>query len=369
MRFATGVAAFSVAIIGTAVPATQASAATSIRAVGVSGRIWITDRQNDRIAVYDTATASLLGTFSTEGTPDPLNADEPNDVAVAAGKAYVTNEASGTISVFDVSSRALLTRLPAGPKPHHASASRSGELVAYGVYGTNEVGIIDTSSDAIRRLTASNRSGTVLTHAPSFSADGRIVYAANELRSGTTQLAGSVSAIDVATGKIKCEVTVGVRPSEVVAVPNGKVGYVSVRNEHLIKEIDFRSCRLTGRTVDIGEEVDTLDLAPNARSLSVGLRGPAPKPARIAVVNVITFATQDVRYWAIPGGTLTGHQWTSANRRYTYAAFEGTDPGVAVIDHVRDVVQALPTIGSGRPHGIAFERADDDCHREGSVIL
>lgn len=46
-------------------------------------------------------------------------------------------------------------------------------------------------------------------------------------------------------------------------------------------------CRLTGRMVDIGEEVDTLDLAANARSMSVGLRGPAPKPARVAVVNLV----------------------------------------------------------------------------------
>jgi DNA-binding beta-propeller fold protein YncE len=360
MRLVTAFAALSAAIIGTGFWTTTAPAATSARPIGVGGTIWITDRQNDRIAVYDTATATLLGTFSTEGTPDPLHADEPNDVAVAAGKAYVTNEASGTISVFDASTRALLTRLSAGPRPHHASASQSEDLVAYGVYGTNQIGIIDTASGSIRRVTASNRSGTVLTHAPSFSPNGRTVFAANELRSGTTQLAGSVSAIDLATGKIKCELTVGVRPSEVVVTPDGRIGYASVRNEHLIKEVDFGSCRLTGRTVDIGEEVDTLDLSPNGQSLSVGLRGPAPKPARVAVVDLVSFRAQDVRYWTIPGGTLTGHQWTSPNRRYTYAAFEGTAPGVAVIDHLRNVVQTLPTIGSGRPHGIAFEPADDD---------
>jgi len=320
----------------------------------VHGTIWITDRQNDRIAVYDAASGALLATVPTELTPDPLAADEPNDVAVAGGRAFVTNEASGTVSVFDVASRTLLRRLDAGPKPHHAASDPSGRYVVYGVYGTNEIGIIDARTETIRRLPASTRTGTVFTHSASFSAGGGTVFAANEVRSGATQLAGTVSVIDAATGRIRCEVEVGVRPSEVVAARHGHVGFVSVRNEHAIKEIDLRNCRLTGRSVDVGEEVDTLDLAPDARRVTVGLRGPAPRPARVALVDLVSFATADIRYWTIPGGTLTGHQWTSPSRRFTYAAFEGTGPGVAIVDHRRGTVTVLPSIGTGRPHGMAF---------------
>jgi DNA-binding beta-propeller fold protein YncE len=329
------------------------AASASDEQPGIRGTFWVTDRQNDRVAVYDATSATLLGVFNTELVPDPAVADEPNDVAIAAGKAYVTNEASGTISVFDANAHTLLTRLAAGPKPHHAAASQSGRLVAYGAYGTNEVGIIDTRTETIRRLRASNRPGTVLTHAALFAANGRTVYAANEIKSGSTHLPGTVSEIDVATGAIRCEIEVGRRPSEVAVARNGPIGVVSVRNEHLLKEVDFRACRLTGRSVDLGEEVDTLNLAPDARNVTIGLRGPTPLPARVALVDLVSFT--DVRYSTIPGGTLTGHQWTSPNRRYTYVAFEGANAGLAVIDHVNGTVTTLTPIG-GRPHGIAHTR-------------
>ena len=55
-------------------------------------------------------------------------------------------------------------------------------------------------------------------------------------------------------------------------------------------------------------------------------------------------------------GTTAGHQWASANGRYTFAAFEGPGAGVAVIDHEAggDVVETLRY--DGRPHGIDFAR-------------
>jgi DNA-binding beta-propeller fold protein YncE len=329
--------------------------------VASHGTIWVTDRQNDRVAVYDVASNALLATISTEGVPDPLVADEPNDVAVARGKAFVTNEASGSISVFDVATRRLLGRLTdAGPKPHHAATSPNGRFVAYGVYGTDQVGLIDAKTQVIRRVTSSSRAGSVFTHSAFFAPDGHTVFVTNEIKSGTTQLVGTVAAIDLRTGVITCELDVGVRPSEVVVLRNGSTGYVSVRNEHVVKEIDVNRCALTGRSVDIGQEVDTLWLAHGDRSMSVGLRGPAPLPAQVAVVNLVSFATADVRFWTIPGGTLTGHQLTTPDGGLTYAAFEGgAAGGLALIDHLTGIVRTLAPIG-GRPHGIAFAPPDDE---------
>jgi DNA-binding beta-propeller fold protein YncE len=310
------------------------------------------------VAVYDARSGALLATPSTEGVADAGSADEPNDVAVARGKAYVTNEASATISVLDARDGRLLTRLPAGPKPHHVVATLRGDAVAYGVYGTNEVGVIDTRTGALRRLTASTLPVTadqgVFTHSASFSRTGRTLYVTNEVKSGDTQLPGTVAVIDVATGAITCEVEVGLRPSEAVATRRGAVGYVSVRNENLIKEIDLRECGLTGRSVDLGEQVDTLSLTRDERTMTVGLRGPNPV-ARVAEVDVTTFDAADVRFWTLPGGTLTGHQHTTPDGETTYAAFEGPSAGVAVIDHDAGSVELLPAMG-GRPHGMAFTR-------------
>jgi hypothetical protein len=53
--------------------------------------------------------------------------------------------------------------------------------------------------------------------------------------------------------------------------------------------------------------------------------------------------------------TIAGHQWTSPDGRYTFAAYEGgSSPGIAVIDHRlgNRVVATLPY--PGRPHGVEF---------------
>ena len=55
-------------------------------------------------------------------------------------------------------------------------------------------------------------------------------------------------------------------------------------------------------------------------------------------------------------GTIAGHQWTSPNGHFTFAAFERPGAGVAVIDHRQDnaIVQTLAY--PGRPHGVDFAR-------------
>ena len=112
-------------LLALASPTTPAAALLAQPTDGARGTIWITDRQNDRVAVYDRRGGGLLATLSTEGIADPLSADEPNDVEVAAGKAYATNEASGTISVFDVASRTLLRRKAAPALRQRPLAGRS----------------------------------------------------------------------------------------------------------------------------------------------------------------------------------------------------------------------------------------------------
>jgi len=89
--------------------------------------------------------------------------------------------------------------------------------------------------------------------------------------------------------------------------------------------------------------------------LTVGLRS---SPAQLAVVDTSTLQFELVTL-SPPGETTTiaGHQWTSPNGRYTFAAYEGgAAPGVAVIDHAdaNRVVQRLEY--PGRPHGVDHVR-------------
>ena len=77
---------------------------------------------------------------------------------------------------------------------------------------------------------------------------------------------------------------------------------------------------------------DTLRLAAGGKVLTIGLR---TMPAQLAVVDTRTFEYELVRIGPLlDTTTIAGHQWTSRNGRFTFAAYEGgTSPGIAVIEH------------------------------------
>jgi hypothetical protein len=70
---------------------------------------------------------------------------------------------------------------------------------------------------------------------------------------------------------------------------------------------------------------------------------------------LIDTATLTTRYVEMPAHTTTGHQWLSANGKYTFMAVES--PGaLAVIDNeAAEVVADYPYPGGARPHGVFYE--------------
>ena len=100
---------------------------------------------------------------------------------------------------------------------------------------------------------------------------------------------------------------------------------------------------------------DTLQLSANEKLLTVGLRTPGPAQWRRSLSSTRTRWTSTSSRSAV-SGTIAGHQWTSPNGQYTFAAFEGPGAGVAVIDHAAGnaVIATLPY--GGRPHGVDFAR-------------
>jgi hypothetical protein len=132
--------------------------------------------------------------------------------------------------------------------------------------------------------------------------------------------------------------------------PGGRRGYVSVRGENKVKELDVRGrCPvLTGREAVGGTQPDTLQLTADG-TLVVTLRG---TPAQISLLDTHTFA---VRIVDIPGHMTTGHHWLSRSGRFSFVAVE-TPAGVAVVDNgsgevVAEHVYPNPPGGS-RAHGV-----------------
>ena len=313
------------------------------------GTLWVTNRALNNVALYDAATGNLIATVAV--------GRDAGDVTVApgTGKAYVANEADNTVSVISLASRSVTKTISVGSRPHHIETSADGTRVVVGLFGTNKVAVIDTRTDAVTEYAASTNPAA-RTHQAWPGSDG-LVFAANEVTD-------DIVVIDTKTGAIVFSLSVGTRPSEVLVTEDGRTAYVSLRGENKVKVVDLVRRQVTGE-VTVGTEPDTLQLTPDGRTLVVALRG---RPAQVVFVD--TFALRVTRTIDAAGaGTLAAHHWLSRDARYTFVAFEGGTPGVAVIENASGrVVRTDPYPGGGRPHGLHLAdgagQSREECGRE-----
>jgi DNA-binding beta-propeller fold protein YncE len=304
----------------------------------LNGTIWVANRGADSIRGFDAATGDPVDTI-------PMRVgSQPGDLAYAKGKLYVAEEFGSppAIAIVDAESGAVLQRITTGPRPHHVHASVGGNLIAFGVFGTNKVGIIDTHTDTLLGEWPASTNPAARSHAGVFSHEGHVVYVANDV-------VNELVALDPLTGERLWTMTVP-NAHELAVTNDGKTAYVTCRGGNALRVIDLERQRIVD-TISLGPAPDTLRLSANEKLLTVGLRG---SPAKVAIVDTGTL-TYDVVTIGGPG-TIAGHQWTSPSGHFTFAAFEGPGAGLAVIDHRAGnaVVQTLAY--PGRPHGVDFAR-------------
>jgi hypothetical protein len=241
-------------------------------------------------------------------------------------------------------------------RPHHVHASRDGKLVAFGLYGTDHVAVVDTRTDTLLGPWDTNAAATNgRAHAGVFAPNGRTLYVASDA-------SGEIVALNPRTGEILWRLPVS-GAHELAVTRDGERAFVARRANHAVAVIDLVNAaviEMDAITFKPEEGLpDTLRLARNDRLLTIGMR---TRPARVAVVDTRTFGYEFVQVGPVAElTTLAGHQWTSRNGRYTFAAFEGgSSPGVGVIDHRAGnvVVDSFPY--TGRPHGVDLQPDSDD---------
>jgi DNA-binding beta-propeller fold protein YncE len=341
-----------------ALPFLCATALAGSRTRSVSGTVFVTERQLGSVTAFDAADGQPL--WTTKVGAGPIGVAQPRGTR----KVYSSDEGSNQMSVLDRDTGAPLGSIPMGPLPHHLMASRIGRFIYVGEFGHNEIGVVDTSVDERVAGYVASPLPEARTHAVWITRNGKDLYATNS-RADRTQ-PGDVAKLDGCTGRLLCNTMVGVDPSEILVTPDGRTGYVSVRRENKIKELDLRGrCPvLTGSEAVIGTMPDTLQLTNDGQTLVVTLRG---MPAQISLMDTETFA---VRLVNIPGHTTTGHHWLSADGKYTFVAVE-TPGGLAVVNNRTGAVVAdhpYPNPPGGtRSHGVFYtprvlsdDHGDDD---------
>jgi YVTN family beta-propeller protein len=330
-RILVGVGLAAVAVATASAPlSAQRSQQT---ALATHGTAWATSRGPDTVAAFDGRTGRVLATIPVGRAPMGLA------VPRETKKLYVGNEGSNDVSVISIPRREVVATINVGSRPHHMHASTDGTRVYVAEFGTNKIAVIDTMTDS---LIAEWSTGppSERTHAPAPTHDGRTVYAVN---SGANNLV----ALDARTGAIEWSMPTGANPSELMVARDGRTGYLSVRNEDEVHVLDLSGRRVV-REVSVGDQPDTLQLSPDERFLVVALRS---TPAEVDVIDLRSFAVSKV----VLAARLAGHNWLSANGRYTFVSLE--DPAsVAVIDHrTQRVVATWPYPGGGSVHGMFYD--------------
>jgi YVTN family beta-propeller protein len=311
----------------------------------VDGTVWVTGRALNSVTAFDAATGQVLGQESVGMMP--IGVAQP----LGTGKAYTSDESSNQLSVLDAETVKVIDTIPMGLRPHHMVPSTDGRYVFVGEYGQNTVGIVDTQTDERIAGCAASNHAVARTHAVWATRNGRHLWATNEVTNDIAAIKFNPNSRRIC--RLRFNVPIGDRPSEILVTPNEKTAYVSVRNENKVKVVDLTSRQIVGEA-EIGTMPDTLQLTPDRKTLIVTLRG---TPAQISFMDTQTLAVETL---TISPGTTTGHHWLSSGGRYTYVAVENPNSGyLAVIDnHTRTVVAGYDYPGDEtRPHGVFFTPA------------
>ena len=193
---------------------------------------------------------------------------------------YVSNEGSGDMTVIDPGEARIVETIALGKRPRGIHSSNGMIFVALSGSpaappGVDEstlpppdksadgVGVVDPAQrTVVRRLFGGSDPEQF-----AFSADGKLMYVANEDAAG-------VSVVAVASGKVLADVKTGAEPEGVALSPDGKFVYVTSEDEGTVAILDAGKRALV-KKVKVGRRPRSVTFLPDgsrAFAANVGFR-------------------------------------------------------------------------------------------------
>jgi len=192
----------------------------------------VVNKTDSTVSILDGATGRLRTTVTVD--PGPHEVEMLPGGHTAAVASYGTKAQPGrSVSLIDVPSGKVVSRidLGEGSRPHGLAALKDGRLVVT-AEGKKEIVVIDTRAE---KITARYPTGQDLSHMVAVSPDGHRAFVAS--LSG----AGSVVAIDLASGKVLKDIPTGKGAEGLDVTPDGREVWVANREANTITIIDVKS--------------------------------------------------------------------------------------------------------------------------------
>jgi len=185
-------------------------------------------------------------------------------------RVYVTNEASGDLSVIDGATLEVIATVPLGKRPRGIHASPDQKTIYVALSGSppappgvdestlpppdksaDGIGVFDVEQNKLVRVIQGGSDPENF----DISRDGSTLFISNEDVSG-------LSFLDVGMGKVVQTVGVGGEPEGVTLAPNGKLVYVTDEADAAISVIDV-AARKRIKTIKVGRRPRNIVFLPN----------------------------------------------------------------------------------------------------------
>jgi YVTN family beta-propeller protein len=179
--------------------------------------------------------------------------------AASCDTVYVSNEASGDLSIIDARARTVTATIPLGKRPRGLRLSPDERTLYVALSGSpmggpnvdesklppadkaaDGIGVVDVASRKLLRILRGVSDPEQL----AVSADGKLLFVASEDR-------GELVVLAVADGAVRARIPVGAEAEGVNLPPDGKVVYVTSEAEHRVTVIDTKSLQPVAQ-VEVG---------------------------------------------------------------------------------------------------------------------
>jgi len=144
------------------------------------------------------------------------------------------------IGVFDIAQNKMLRKVPGGSDPEQFAVGKDGTL-----YVSNEdaagVSFVDPVHGQVLTTIPTGKEPEGVTLTP----DAKFIYC-------TSEDAGTVTVVDIAAAKAVKTIQVGRRPRSISFVPDGSRAYVTNENDATLSEIDTAKLEVS-KTIPLGE--------------------------------------------------------------------------------------------------------------------
>ncbi len=220
---------------------------------GPSYRVYVSNEASGDLTVIDPGKMEALATVplgkrarGIHATPDgktifvALSGSPFAPPGVDESTLPPPDKSADGIGVFDVAQSKMLRKVPGGSDPEQFAISKDGKLL----YVSNEdaagLSFVDPASGQVLKTVPTGREPEGVTLAP----DGKRVYT-------TSEDEGTVSVLDLPSGEVVKKIKVGRRPRSISFLPDGSRAFVTNENDATVSIIDTGKLEETG-TIPVG---------------------------------------------------------------------------------------------------------------------